>query len=217
MKIIHRFIGLLALLPVASCTNLERSRDLGNPAVPAAVLAQQVCANCHGAGGNAISPNFPNLSGQTEPYLLEQLTEFRSHQRADPAGFQYMWGLVRHLSDQQIADLASYYANSRVSPNPAGRTADLLGPGHDLYTAGKPDAGIPACQTCHGDSAQGNGTFPRLAGQHADYLAKQLKVFQRGDERPDGGVMKVIAHGLNQSDIKVVTHYLQALRPEAAR
>ena len=69
------------------------------------------------------------------------------------------------------------------------------------------------CSTCHGESAQGRENFPRLAGQHADYLVKQLGVFQRTDERPEGAVMKVIAHQLTQGNIEAVAAYLQTVPP----
>ena len=78
----------IALLAGACSTPIERSRNLADPAVPAVTLAQQVCSNCHGLTGTAISPNFPNLAAQSEPYLVAQLTGFKSHSRQDPAGFE---------------------------------------------------------------------------------------------------------------------------------
>src|SRR5512147_3262268 len=105
---------LLAAALGAGCTNLDRSRDLANPKVPGKVLAQQVCSNCHGLDGNSASPNFPNIAEQTEPYIVEQLTSFRKHSRIDPAGFEYMWGLSRALTDEQIKELAAYYAGQKI-------------------------------------------------------------------------------------------------------
>jgi len=70
---------------------------------------------------------------------------------------------------------------------------------------------MPGCTTCHGDKGQGLGAFPRLAGQHADYLVKQLLVFQRTDERPEGSIMKTVAHELTQQNIDDMASYLQAL------
>ena len=79
---------------ITACTNLPRSRDLANPNVSAITIAQQVCSDCHGVTGNSVSPNFPNLAALTSPYLIGQLKGFRSHNRADLAGFEYMWGSV---------------------------------------------------------------------------------------------------------------------------
>lgn len=204
-------IALAALAALAAgCANVERSRDLGNPAVSALTLAQQVCSNCHGVTGVAVSPNFPNLAGQPEAYLVAQLEGFRSRGRRDPAGFEYMWGLSRGLSDAQVRGLASYYAGQAPARQPLEGDAGVVEPGRTIYTQGVPDKGVPACAGCHGDAGQGNATFPRLAGQHADYVAKQLVVFQRTDERPEGSVMKTVAHGLTPDDIVKVATFVQA-------
>ena len=196
----------------AGCANVERSRDLANPAVPGKVLAQQVCSNCHGVDGNSVSPNFPNLAAQTEPYLAEQLGAFRKHNRLDPAGFEYMWGLSRSLTDGQIAELASYFAAQKLAAPayPTGKP-ELREAGKAVFASGVPAKNIPACSTCHGPEGLGNQQFPRIAGQHADYLAKQLLVFQRTDERPEGAVMKVIAHDLTPGNIASVAAYLESL------
>lgn len=193
------------------CANLERSRDLNNPNVSALTMAQQVCSNCHGITGSAVSPNFPNLAAQVPEYLAAQLKEFRSHERQDPAGFEYMWGLSRQLTDGQITDLAAYYSSQSPQRQPIEGKAARLEPGKSIFEAGVPAKNIPACQACHGAEGQGNATFPRLAGQHADYVVKQLLVFQRTDERPQGSVMKVVAHDLTAEDIENVAAYVQAL------
>lgn len=202
---------LAATVLTAGCVNPERSRDLGNPNIAGATLAQQVCANCHGVNGNTVSPNFPNLAGQTEPYLVAQLTGFRSHDRRDPAGFEYMWGLSRSLTDAQIKGLAAYYASQTPARPAPARDPHRFDVGKAIFEAGVPAKGVPACASCHGNQAQGNATFPRLAGQHADYIVKQLVVFQRTDERPEGAIMKTVAHELTRQNIDDVAGYLQAL------
>jgi cytochrome c553 len=204
-------LAIAVALLAAGCANLERSRDLANPQVSATTIAQQVCSNCHGVTGNAVSPNFPNLAGQTAPYLVAQLTGFKSQHRQDPAGFEYMWGLSRSLSDEQINGLARYYESQVPQRQPVEESAGRIDAGKAVFEAGVPDKGVPPCSTCHGAQAQGNATFPRLAGQHADYLVKQLIVFQRTDERPEGSIMKTVAHGLEPDHIAGVAAYLQAL------
>jgi len=208
--------GVLAALATVSalssgCANNERSRDLGNPDVSATTLAQQVCSNCHGVTGNAISPNFPNLAGQVEPYVVAQLTGFKNHSREDPAGFEYMWGLSRGLTEAQIKGLAAYYSAQAPSRQPLEGSTTQIELGKAVFDNGVPAEGVPACSTCHGPDGHGLGTFPRLAGQHADYVMKQLVVFQRTDERPEGAVMKVIAHGLTPQNIGDVAAYVQSL------
>lgn len=206
-KLSYPLALLLALISVA-CSNVDRSRDLANPAVPAAVTAMQVCSTCHGMDGNSTSPNFPKLAGQQKDYFISQLKGFRSHNRSDPAGFEYMWGIVRNLSDAQIEGLADYYA--RQTPTVSDTSASAAGKA--IFENGVPEKNIPACSACHGTDARGNGQFPRLAGQHADYLIKQLNVFQRTDERPEGAIMKTIAHEMSPENIDAVAAHLATLK-----
>jgi cytochrome c553 len=206
------FASIAALAALATgCAHPERSRDLANPAVSATTMAQQVCSNCHGLNGTAVSPNFPNLAAQTDAYIVAQLNGFKSHNRQDPAGFEYMWGLSRSLTEQQINGLAAYYAAKTPERQPLEGDAGRIEAGKSIFTQGVPGTSVPACNSCHGDAAQGNATFPRLSGQHADYLIKQLVVFQRTDERPEGSIMKIVAHELTQQNIEDVADYLQAL------
>lgn len=206
-----RFVLVAAVLLSAGCSDLGRSRDLGNPKVAPVTLARQVCANCHGMTGNATSPNFPNLASQSEAYIVAQLTAFRSHDRLDPAGFEYMWGLSRSLTEEQIKGLAAYYAAQTPVPQRGEGDRARLEAGRSVFETGVVATGVPACAGCHGARGEGNATFPRLAGQHADYLVKQLIVFQRTDQRPEGVVMKGIAHELTGQNIADVAAYLQAL------
>lgn len=208
-----RFSALaLATVLAVGCSTVERSRDLGNAAVSGATLAAQVCSNCHGVDGNATSPNFPRLAGQPAAYVTLQLKSFRAHDRRDPAGFEYMWGLSRTLTDAQIDGLAAYYAAQAPIRNPAG-SGSRSAEGEAIFTAGLPDQDVPACATCHGARAEGRDAFPRLAGQHADYVAKQLLVFQQTDERPEGAVMKGVAHTLRPGQIAAIADYVQGLAP----
>ncbi len=203
-------VGMALVAIIAGCSTIERSRSLGDPAVSAKTIALQVCSNCHGVDGNATSPNFPNLAGQREAYTVAQLSGFKSHNRIDPAGFEYMWGLSKHLSNEQINGLATYFASQIPTPGAAGAPS-VLSEGKQLFENGVSAKNIPACTSCHGDQGQGNAAFPRLASQHADYLVKQLVVFQRTDERPEGAIMKQIAHDLTADNMQAVAAYLQAL------
>jgi cytochrome c553 len=208
-----RDVGALALasLVLTACANIERSRDVGNPNVAGSTLALQVCSNCHGIDGNSTSPNFPRLVAQPQPYLVTQLKSFREHHRSDPAGFEYMWGLSRKLTDAQIDGIAAYFHDATPMPNPAGSGPDAEA-GKAIFESGLPDQHVPACASCHGDNGQGHEQFPRLAGQHADYVRKQLLVFQRTDERPEGAVMKVVAHELAPAQIAAVADYVQGIK-----
>jgi len=204
----------LALAVVAlgsGCANLERSRNLADPDVSGKTLAQQVCSNCHGMDGNSVSPNFPNLAGQQQGYLVDQLEGFRKRDRSDPAGFEYMWGLSRHLTDKQIGELADYFAAQKVVSPRAGKPLQAA-QGKHIFEDGLPDQAIPPCKSCHGEQGEGMaGVAPRIADQHADYIVKQLNVFQRTNQRPAGAAMKVVAHGLTNENMEDVAQYLQGM------
>ncbi len=195
---------------LGGCSSVERSRALGDPAVAPTTIAAQVCSSCHGLGGVSVSPNFPNLAAQMPAYLEAQLKSFRGHGRRDPAGFEYMWGISARLSDAQIAGLASYFA-AQPAAHQHSRDAQLEKQGQAIFEQGIPAAGVAACVACHGSKGEGMASFPRLAGQHADYIAKQLVVFQRTDERPEGSIMKTIAHSLTADNIASLAAYVQAI------
>jgi cytochrome c553 len=198
-------------LAFPGCTNLPRSRDLANPDVSGQTLAEQVCSNCHGVKGVAVSPNFPNLAAQQQTYLVTQLQGFRSQSRRDPVGYEYMWGISRRLTDKQIEELAAYFSMQRPPAQSVESDAAQIAAGRTIFAGGIADKGVPPCGSCHGPEGAGNGKFPRLAGQHADYLVKQLGVFQRTDERPEGSIMKTVAHELTADNIRNVAAYLQAM------
>ena len=201
-------VTLLALVSLAGCSNLERSREMSNPVTPAKTLALQVCSNCHGVTGVSVSPNFPNLAGQQPDYIVAQLTSFRGHSRSDPAGFEYMWGLSRGLTDEQIKGLAEYFSQQAPKPGPAG-DAKIMAMGKEIFEKGVPEKEAPPCTACHGAKGEGLATFPRLAYQHADYLHKQLRVFRDTQGRP-GTPMEQVSHGLSNQQVEAVAAYLQA-------
>jgi cytochrome c553 len=204
-------VSLTLSVMLSGCGDITRSRNTGDPQVAAVTLAQQVCSSCHGMDGNSVSPNFPNLAGQVPAYTAAQLKGFKRHDRQDPAGFIYMWGLSRKLTEEQITGLADYYA--KQSPGTISVPGDpkRIPAGAQLYTNGVPDRGVTPCSSCHGATGQGMAAFPRLAGQHYDYVVKQLNIFQKTDDRPDGAVMKTVVHDLTQDDMKNVAAYVQNL------
>ncbi len=206
-----QFAVVLALGTLATaCSNVERSRDLNNASVAPSVTAVQVCSTCHGVDGNPTSPNFPRLAGQQADYVVAQLGNFRNHKRADPEGFEYMWGLSRNLTDAQIAGLAEYYAKQKPHSTAPTGDATIIATGKDIYEKGVPEQNVIACMACHGEKAQGTGAFPRLAGQHADYIVKQLNVFQNTQGRP-GTAMEFVVHPLTGANKEAVAAYLQSL------
>lgn len=168
-----------------------------------------MCGACHGADGNSLVPNFPKLAGQGERYLLKQLNDIKSGNRQ----VVEMTGLLNNLSDQDLADIAAYYASQKMSVG----TADpkLVERGAALFRGGKLEEGMPACTGCHSPNGAGLDAagFPQLGGQHAGYVAKQLTAFREGERSNDGDsrIMRSIAAKLSNKDIEAVSSFIQGL------
>jgi cbb3-type cytochrome c oxidase subunit III len=173
-------------------------------------LVETTCANCHGVSGRSTAPTFPNLAAQTVPYLQAQLHAFRDQTRADPDALSYMWGMASQLSDATIEAISAYYAEQAPSRTKTG-DAKVMARGKQIFEEGVSAQGIPACATCHGPQAHGNDVFPRLAGQHADYLVKQALVIQRGLRAAP--VMHDVIKDLSQDQMRAVATYLESLSP----
>lgn len=172
-------------------------------------LAVGVCGTCHGVHGNSEQPKFPRLAAQNANYLAAQLRSFRSQTRGDPDAISYMWGMAGPLSDDTITALAQYYSNQRPELRYIGSSADIVR-GREIYQHGIESAGVPACATCHGPDGHGLADFPRLAGQHAQYVLKQLGSFQ--SNMRNVAVMHGVAQGLKVPEMQAVAAYLESLQ-----
>ncbi|MEM7377815.1 MAG: c-type cytochrome [Pseudomonadota bacterium] len=167
-----------------------------------------VCAACHGADGNAAAPTFPKLAGQHADYTIKQLAEFKSGARANAI----MMPQAAGLSDQDMADLAAFYAEQTGSVGVAGDGALPLG--ETIYRAGIPGSNTPACASCHGPNAAGvpGAGFPMLSGQHAAYTAAQLRAYRDGSRNTDpNGVMRAATKRMTDAEIDAVAAYIQGL------
>jgi cytochrome c553 len=171
-------------------------------------LASQLCVACHGVHGDSKSPMFPKLNAQTADYLVAQLKGFRQHVRGESDARSYMWAIASQLDDATVASLADYYSQQAPTPGASGDAA-LMAQGRKIFEQGLPDKGVPACASCHGAQGHGNGQFPRLAGQHADYILRQIQVFQNGT-RANAPVMTAVSHTLGPEDAKAVAAFLQS-------
>jgi cytochrome c553 len=168
-----------------------------------------VCGACHAADGNSAAPNFPKLAGQGERYLLKQLKDIKSGARP----IVEMTGLLDNSSDQDLADMAAFYASQQMSVGAAD--PKLVEAGQALFRGGKLDEGMPACIGCHAPDGSGLAAagYPKLAGQHAAYNAKQLTDFREGNRTNDGEsmIMRDIAAKLSNKDIEALSSYIQGL------
>ncbi|MGA2552795.1 MAG: c-type cytochrome [Burkholderiaceae bacterium] len=174
----------------------------------AAKIAVQVCSNCHGPGGHSISPVFPRLAGQQELYLAAQIKAFRSKERGDPEAHDYMWGMATLLDDPMVNGLALYFSKQPPSEGKPGNPA-LMEAGLKLFNQGDSGKGIAPCAGCHGEKAQGNAIFPRLAGQHKAYLVRQIDVIQK--QLRNSPIMHGVVQNLTPDQIQAVTEYLSSL------
>jgi cytochrome c553 len=170
-----------------------------------------VCAACHGADGNSAVPNWPKLAGQHEQYLNRQLVLIKSGARPVPE----MMGITPGLSEQDMEDLAAYYASQTVSGGVADELKIVLG--ERIYRAGNEKTGVPACMSCHGPAGEGNplAGYPALAGQHSVYTANMLNRFRSGENWGEGDDSSAIMNGsaaeLTDDEIEAVASYIQGL------
>jgi cytochrome c553 len=168
-----------------------------------------VCLACHGLNGNSSNPEWPNLAGQGARYLAEQLKLFREGKRNNAV----MMPMASALSDQDIQDLAAYYAAQK----PTGLEADpsYWRAGEKLYRGGDISRQIPACIACHGPMGRGNvpAAFPALRAQHSVYTQKQLTDYAAGARTgAKADVMHTIAKRMTVEDIRNVSSYIQGVR-----
>ncbi|MDQ6647778.1 MAG: cytochrome c4 [Pseudomonadota bacterium] len=171
-------------------------------------IVAHVCADCHGRQGNSSDPGVPSLAGQGRDYLQKQLIAFRLQQRLG-----VMSGIALGLDDTDIDQAATYFSQQIPRWSPTGSSAVPSDHGRTIYNDGIAENQVPACASCH--ALDGSGllpSFPRLAGQHAPYLAGQLRAF-RSDSRlsnPDATMRKVAAT-LSDHDIQAVADYIAAM------
>ena len=206
MKSLILPISLVAALLVAGTSRAEEVT--AEARLAAQHVAVNVCANCHGLQGRSIPPKFPVLAGQHAEYLAAQLHAFKSQTRGDPDAIGYMWGMSAPLDNEMINALAAYYAGQTPGPG-TGKDAAVIARGADIYAKGIAADGIPPCAGCHGPAAVGTDAFPRLAGQHSQYLLKQLRSFQ--SNLRDVAVMHGVAKGMAIGEMDAVAEYLQSL------
>jgi cytochrome c553 len=152
------------------------------------------CFGCHGDKGRSGNPQWPNLAAQQSVYIVNQLNAFKSGGRVNPV----MQALASKLSKEDINNYGAYFAVQQAGK--AGSDPALAAKGKDKATV---------CLGCHGTSGEGNGEFPRLAGQHPGYLSKQLADFKKGSRKNDA--MQAIVGNLSEEDIEALAAFFGSL------
>ena len=165
------------------------------------------CAACHGADGNSGTPVNPILAQQHPQYLVKQLQEFKSGKRANSV----MSGMAATLSDEDMKNVA-YWLHSKTAKPGFAKDKELVALGERIYRGGIADRQVAACAGCHSPNGAGiPAQYPRLGGQHADYLSAQLSGFRDG-LRNNNLQMSQVAAKLNDREIKAVSDYIAGLR-----
>ena len=167
------------------------------------------CSACHGMDGNSLNPEWPNLAGQGEPYIVRQLQAFKAGQRQNVL----MSPMAAILSDEDMADLAAYFSSQTVRGGEADPSKFKTG--QRVYRSGKINEKVMACAGCHGPDGRGNAPagFPAVHGQHSTYVAAQLRAYKSGARATDPNqMMRTVAASLSEDEIDAVASFIQGLR-----
>ena len=199
-----RFLLICAAAVVASSTF---AADLTGDA-EAGKSKAAVCGACHGADGNSINSEWPNLAGQHAAYTVARLKGYKSGEIKDPV----MGAQAANLSEQDMHDLAAHFATLSVKPGAADPA--LVDAGAILYRLGNDETNVASCAACHGPKGHGNpvAMMPAIAGQRATYTMKQLNAFADGTRY--GGInnmMHDVAKAMSADEIKAIAAYLEGL------
>jgi cytochrome c553 len=166
------------------------------------------CQACHSTDGNSPVGMYPKIAGQHAGYMITQLKALRDGQRKDPV----MSPMAANLSDQDIEDLAAFYAGQTVKLGSVPE--DVVAAGAQVYRAGNAKTGVPACMACHGPDGKGNDPagWPALSGQHPEYITKQLGLYASGERSTDiNNIMRDIAARMSKAEIDAVSQYVAGL------
>lgn len=196
-----------SLAPAASLVLLlSTAMAQAGDAAKAVSLAGNLCASCHGEDGNSLVPAFPKLAGQQAVYLLRELKDYKSGKRVS----EIMAPIVAGLTDEDLPNLAAYYASQKAAPGTVTEPA-LLPVGKTLYLKGNSKSGIPSCESCHDESGAGDGKFPRVAGQNVEYALEQFKLYAAGKRTNGTKVMQTIAERMTEQETRAIAEFMASM------
>lgn len=169
-------------------------------------IVQGKCFICHGMEGESSSPVFPRLTGQNAAYVARQLADYQSGKRVSST----MQPMVADLTKDDFAALGKYFA-AKPTLKHTVEDPGLAQVGAFIYDRGNPFSGVAACSGCHGKNGHGTDLLPRLAGQHAQYVEKQLREFNSRARTNDNAIMHAVASKLTELEIKAVSSYISGM------
>ena len=210
----NKFLPSLSTLVVAFATVFSAHAQEVKGDAKAGEKKIAMCIGCHGIKGYQASfpeiHKVPMISGQSAKYIVSALTAYKKGDRKHPS----MRGIADNLSDQDLADISTYYeAHGKVEGTPAlGKAADGNASVMALVSKG-------ACVSCHGDSFSKpiDPSYPKIAGQHADYLFVALKSYKSEGHATWGranGIMGGVAKQFSSAELKELASYLSSLPGE---
>lgn len=197
---------ILLLSAIAAAAFTQATLAQGDPEAGQAKSA--LCATCHGPDGNSELAINPKIAGQNARYMIKQMQDFRSGARPGPI----MAAMVINLSDEDIEDLAAYYAAQ--TPTLLGADPEIVELAESLYRSGVGELEVTACSACHSPTGTGNAPagFPALGGQHPEYTLQQLKDFRSGARANDqDGMMRLVTERLTDPELEALASYLAGL------
>jgi cytochrome c553 len=210
----NKFLSSLSVLVVACVTTLSVNAQDAKGDVQAGEKKVSMCIGCHGiAGYQASFPEIykvPKISGQGAKYIVSALNAYKKGERKHPS----MRGIADNLTDQDMADIGAYYAvhgqmaaapELPKAPEANPKVAALLAKGN--------------CMACHGDNFNKpiDPSYPKIAGQHADYLFVALKSYKTDSNATWGrsnGVMAGVAKPYSNDELKELAKYVSSLPGE---
>ena len=219
MRLITVITGMVLLVPVVNAEpssavafdvptiNLLKSAD---PSNGQALAKKSKCARCHGDEGISDDPDDINIAGMSSSYIYKQLKDYQDKKRDD----RDMYKRVKDLSDNEMADLAAWYASlEQPMPNPDRVLTPEV---RELIVRGDPERLIKACGSCHGrDGRGGQFDHPMLAGQNKTYLIDSMIAFKDEDRTNDiYSRMRDISRELTEAEIEALAEYYAAYLPE---
>lgn len=191
----------------------------GKPAEGERLHHYLYCSACHGDDGNSPSRNWPSLTGQKPDYVMKTLLDYKQNMRRDHYRKAYvMTRMAQLLDEKQMADLAAYYASRPAPVVPPQTNAKLAKQGARLAQKGDDKRGITACAACHGERGESGVTpdTPALAGQTPEYFVQAMQMYKAGMRTSDvGGVMRMFAKPLTDSEIQALAHYYASMGRQA--
>ena len=199
--------ALFALMLLAAPSWAAEPKASFKPDLAKGQALATACVACHTADGSRGSPANPILQGQHPEYLVKQLVEFKSGKRKNAV----MAGMAAGLSEDDMRHIAAFYASKTTKPG-AAKNKETIRLGERIYRGGLAEKAVPACSGCHGPNGAGMPSqYPRLGGQHGDYLEAQMVAFRSG-ARGNSTQMTTIAAKLSDVEIKAVSDYMAGLR-----